>query len=565
MRRPSLWLAAILLGLVLAAILLGLACQVNAQTVSSGGGGSSQRIGLRVQAFGDSEDDFNAVNELNGSGLPAGSQFIEYNQAGVLAQANHFLGGRLNFDLSLGYGPAFYSAGPIKVIVTSGGNYSTPPTSAAVTGCGTTTLGTPIMNSGAVVSVPITAVTAACSTGSVVTFSGGVGTAATAYVISGHGGTFGSPGATTAQMLNYLPDMIAAPVDVVAMHGGTNDYGAGITVAQTEANLISIWTQLMASGKSVVYFSLLPRNTTGVAAQMNQLAALNRWARQWIAGEKALRTTNYGTIIFVDRAPECTDQTSTSGNFLATCSTDGLHEGVNAPWLLGYKLAQALSPLLGGAAFGQALSTSQLDTFDATNNLVGALAAPTFYNFGTNGTITAPCTGVVPAGWTLSRNSGTATGTICVGSQESTRTDLISGSREVVTQSLGSGGSAEQYSISNGFVAMGTLPVTAGTDAIYAEALVELSGIANMTQLQLQVSCYNNLGQSQDQTEPPNSGTLYGPAAGLQLLLRTPPIVCPAASTFVSVALQWTMNASGGAGSATATIKVSNMTLRKYL
>jgi hypothetical protein len=370
-------------------------------------------------------------------------------------------------------------------------------------------------------------------------------------------------------MVQFMRDACAAPVDVLVMHGGTNDNGAGISVAQTEANLVQIWTTLMGpacGGKTVVYFSLLPRNYAQGAAAYFQLAALTRWARQWIAGEQALRPSGYGNIIFIDREPECTDQTSAAGNFTSDCSADGLHEGVWGPWKLSWKLAQALKPMLGN--FGAYISTSQNDTYDATNNPTGALAMSPFYTM-TGGTVNSPCTGSVPSGWQIARYAGSATGTICAGSTESTRSDLISGSRYQITQSLGSGTSSEYFELQpNNNFTPATLGVTLGTDAVFSQVWVEISNVANVTSITLNTTCENGGGatvqESQDAIWPANSGTLYGPSTSLQFPLITPPIVCPVGTSYIGENLAWTFNASGGAASATMTMKLANFTTRKY-
>ncbi len=90
--------------------------------------GTLQRLGLRVQAFGDSEDNFNTANTLANSGLSG--QFIAYQSTGVLATANKFLGGQLNFDLSVGWPQSLYLGGLSKIFVVSGGAYSVAPTGA---------------------------------------------------------------------------------------------------------------------------------------------------------------------------------------------------------------------------------------------------------------------------------------------------------------------------------------------------------------------------------------------------------------------------------------------------
>ncbi len=182
----------------------------------------------------------------------------------------------------------------------------------------------------------------------------------------------------------------------------------------------------------------------------------------------------------------------------------------------------------------------------------------------------SPCSGTAPSGWQISRYSGSATGTICAGSTENPRSDLLSGSRYQITQSLGSGTNFEYFEVQpNNNFTPATLGVSLGTDAIYAEVALELSNVLNVTSITLNATCENNVGatvqEAQDAIYPANSGTQYGPSTAMELLMRTPPIVCPAGTSYIGLNIAWVLNASGGAASATMTMKLSNFTLRKYI
>ena len=85
-----------------------------------------------------------------------------------------------------------------------------------------------------------------------------------------------------------------------------------------------------------------------------------------------------------------------------------------------------------------------------------------------------------------------------------------------------------------------TMGAVAGVDRIYAEAYVTLSGVQNMSQIVLQLTCNgaSTLGIAADQSVPGNSGTLYGPSDTVPLVFRTPPIVCPTGTTGVLAQLQ---------------------------
>lgn len=412
-----------------------------------------QRPGIRAQAFGDSLSAYNAIYSVAG---PLGSNVSEtlYNDLGDLAWVARFSGRQITFDPTLGLGPVPYAGGVFSVVVTSPGNYSVAPTGATVSGCSNLVLGTPVMSGTGVASVPVIPanVTAVCNAapGAAVSFSGGTGTAATATAFAGFGGTFAVPGITTAQMLYFLPKTLAAPVDVIFMDGGTNDITFGVSLATTEANLQSMWQQIMATGKSVVFFGASPRGQGGIAnttaGQQLQIYSLNTWERNWIAGQQTKRPSGYGNIFFIDREQACQDNTSATGAYLAICSADQLHENSGGAQIIGYQAWKTLSGAFGLA--GQPLSSSRTDLYDATNNPGGALnpVADVWFT-GTGGTVTAPCAGTLSGGWTL--NPG-ATGTdTCVASIVSSRADLLSGNLQKFILTNGVGATTENYELIN--------------------------------------------------------------------------------------------------------------------
>lgn len=526
-----------------------------------------QRPGIRVQAFGDSEDNactsYANANTGYGTNVPVDL----YEGLCELVWANRLLGAQLNFDTTKGYGPAFYNQGPLKIVISSPGNYSVAPTGATLAGA---TLAAPVMSGSGVASIAITAATATCTTGAAVTLTGGTGTAATAYALCGTGGTISAVGATTTQMTNYVADAVAAPVDVIFMHGGTNDVATSVALSTIEANLTSIWQQIMASGKTVVYFSPAPRSQVSgfTATQQLVLYNLTQWARSYINGQSSKRPSNYGNILFIDREPECTDNTSSTGAWLAICSDDGLHLSEGGAYIMGYKLAQSFKPLIGN--FGQYFSTSLTDLYNASNNPGGILnGVEAFFTTG-GGTATSPCTGTVNGSWSLTRLSGSATGTPCAASIETSRPDGFSGNRQVITTSLGSGTSTEEFSLLS-TISTASLNVTPGVDNLQVTLYLEMSGMVNFNFLDVKAICqdsgFDSLAVTEDGGNPgdllPASTALYGPSASAPFTLKTPPIVCPVSTTQVSIEFLFGYNGSGGAASATGVLKMTNFSIRK--
>jgi hypothetical protein len=203
-------------------------------------------------------------------------------------------------------------------------------------------------------------------------------------------------------------------------------------------------------------------------------------------------------------------------------------------------------------------------------------AAGRSVGMGTAGTLTSAgsvtCSGTFPSGWALTRAAGSAAGTI-IGSIESGQwSDGTYGQRGVLSFSLGSGTTNESWTLSQPFNVMAQAGLTTadlGVTAIYPEFEIELSSVTNMT------VC---MGQFQDA-----NGKVYilvGPSAtgagahmpnssGECILLpgrwvmRGTKYLIPAAGVLptdfgkVNLNLNFGFDASGGAGSATAVVKVN--------
>ena len=200
---------------------------------------------------------------------------------------------------------------------------------------------------------------------------------------------------------------------------------------------------------------------------------------------------------------------------------------------------------------------------------------------GTGGTLTAATgitySGTLASGFTLLRGGGSASGTVTA-AQESPWSDGTPGQRQVLAFSLGGGTATESWILRpmyGAYAAYGIAASDLGNAGaqFYAEAEVELSGIAGLTVLNLcffdnVVGFYNYAGASLNTAGGGFAYRLVGAAADPvamppRLLLRTAPMVLPPNLGNANVSLNIGFDASGAVGSATATIKVNNFGLFK--
>lgn len=189
--------------------------------------------------------------------------------------------------------------------------------------------------------------------------------------------------------------------------------------------------------------------------------------------------------------------------------------------------------------------------------------------------------GNLATGWALTRHAGTAAGTV-TGAIENPWSDGQAGTRQSLEFSLGSGDNKELWSINiyNGaWPAIGLQSSDLGANAFYAECEVELSGIANMSSISLQglldrnvsaSTLWNEAGYVATQgtainlTMMASSGEMLPIPNGGKLYLRTQPMVLPSNMANVSLFLVMGFNASGGAGSATGTVKINWYACRRH-
>ena len=179
--------------------------------------------------------------------------------------------------------------------------------------------------------------------------------------------------------------------------------------------------------------------------------------------------------------------------------------------------------------------------------------------------------GALATGWGMTRTTGTASGTENFTIESPWTTGRL-GTRQVIAWSLGTGGTNEVWKLvtaNNANHYWSITPADLGVSKLQLEVEVELSGLANFNGVQayligdrfeaatggnLQGAGHHYLSSTGEQITWPNSG---------KLLLRTQPMVIPANNTTLQIQIVTTFDASGAANSATATLKINSLVLRR--
>jgi lysophospholipase L1-like esterase len=533
-------------------------------------------ISPRIQAFGDSRASYCGLN-VNQSNAGFANPARRYPSTSPIAWCNRFLRQRLNFDVTLGYAGQFQAV--YKVIVVSGGsNYSNAASVSFSGGSGSgAVFGTPVVVNGVIQSVAVTTPGTGFTSLPTLTVTDGTGSGANLLAVIGGTGTFGNAGETSTQCVNRLSDIVASPVDIVYVQIGTNDITNNVTAAATKANLKTIFDTLISAGKLVIYTPDQPRSywaalsAPQIVIARKQMYDVRRWVYDYALLANGVNTTNSRKIIIAEFDDFWADATSSTGDPQTIMTSDGLHWSQASAQCAGLRLARQLQPLLGIDSNNPPMTIiSQADVYDVTSNPKGVL------NFGwlmnaTSAAPTAPLTGLKAGNFNAFRVSGSATGTMAC-SIESTRTDGLSGNRQVITFSLGSGTNAEKFSFGITNSLLSTYNINVG-DTIVVECDIWLSGQANVNVLLLELNITNG-GTTVIQAYDGDTTRSVLPASGAYLALsgdstpmtfKTPPIVIPAGATNFTCYATIGLDASGGAGSATAVWKIGNFRIRKII
>lgn len=294
---------------------------------------------------------------------------------------------------------------------------------------------------------------------------------------------FSLPGDTTTSLLTRMAPIVAANCGSYVVMIGTNDLGTSVSQAQTQANISSIWSQLLATGRPVIAQPILPRTLTAASASMNELWSLNRWIKQQAGAIPGLyivdSTAAYGDPLSTTATPRV------GATIDYTYSYDGLHpKGVGA--------YAAFAPV---ATFFNQLytdpgppNTGNSDLY-ATANPSGNLLANGMMSFvGGTGTVSGKVTGSTPDGWTaFSADAGCTTCSYTGVASSSTLADGTPAA-QIVIAGTAAGGYATQVALAYNITTFGNFSVG---DKLQATCRVEVStGSAHVTAPSLQLS-YN--------------------------------------------------------------------------
>jgi len=353
---------------------------------------------------------------------------------------------------------------------------------------------------------------------------------------------YGVSGNTTADMLARTPAMLAAvaagsQAGTLMVLGGTNDRGAGISYAQSVANLTAIRDLALAAGKIVIFFNELPRGDAGntgnrlTATQLRDHLRL----RQWFVEQRSIPG-----VYVVDMWAQTADPTSATGDVLSALFKDALHENPTGAY---YMAVQALPLIQQLFAPIDLLPYTTADKYDATNFPTGCLndnpmmngTAGTINGTGGSGSLADSYSENAGPTWTRAYSKVTSNGKAF---------------QQIVLGGTGTtGGCAMRQVITAGNLAIG--------DKVYAVADVEIdANAANISQLALQLLDNNTVTAGDFRralsTEAfPNVGAIKG-------VMRTP------IYTLTSTTLQLQFEMKVLVAAVAATVRVGRIAVRKY-
>ncbi|MGB4101080.1 MAG: GDSL-type esterase/lipase family protein [Alphaproteobacteria bacterium] len=180
--------------------------------------------------------------------------------------------------------------------------------------------------------------------------------------------------------------------------------------------------------------------------------------------------------------------------------------------------------------------------------------------------------GNMPSGYTFGRQSGSATGTI-TSSIESPWSNGQTGQRWVLTFSLGSGTNGEIWYIKLPFKNLanwGILSGDLGTAYVEMEAEIEISGVANVNYLNVYGPSgsrfYSSFGPGTGGAGHAimnSAGEMMPIPIGGKMRIMSQPMLLPVTETTLSGTINIGFDASGAANSATVTVKINYIGMRR--
>lgn len=213
-------------------------------------------------------------------------------------------------------------------------------------------------------------------------------------------------GDTTSDMLSRVRDVIATGATWCIDFGFYNDL-SNLTTAQTIANKLAIYTQLLGAGMQVIACTETPLSGSGSkysAANNEQILAVNRWMRTFAQSTKGMVLADPYRLV-VDAANTATRGVALSGMI----DTDNVHIVGRGQYFLGKSIYNAVNALIPTQS---PLVSSAAETAVAGVNNYNAIDLAPWA--GSGGTVSAPASGTACGGITVELGSGA--GTTCVAS-----------------------------------------------------------------------------------------------------------------------------------------------------
>jgi lysophospholipase L1-like esterase len=241
-------------------------------------------------------------------------------------------------------------------------------------------------------------------------------------------GKWATSGNRIQNIIDQVPDIIAAGLDEVLLMIGTNDIAAsGSTFSGVVSGLKSIIDGFTAAGVRVTLPGILPR---GDAALTGQIRAANSWLQQYAAGKRLIRYIDTwpvllnSTISYPSSSPYGVDTTmynTTGGNYI--------HPSRKGSYALAKFIAAAMRDSRMPVRY-----EDPADLYSASNPYGNLITNPQMLvSSGRSGTVAGSnfngnTTGTVPDDWTLySPSTGVAASTTGVSRSSIDSTDTTPG------------------------------------------------------------------------------------------------------------------------------------------
>jgi hypothetical protein len=263
---------------------------------------------------------------------------------------------------------------------------------------------------------------------------------------------FGQSGDTTTGLLARIGAPVAANCGSYHVMIGVNDLNNTQTnpsIATVEANLTSIYTALLTTGRPVVLSTILPRNLTSNPLAVDMLWQVNQWIRS--------RAGTIAGLYVVDPAlfygdPQSLTATPVTGpTSIYNYSYDGLHPMAIGAFHAFTPVANLFGKLYPNTRYRLA---SASDVFSVTNPIGNLLSNGMMTFAGVTGTVGGKVSGVAPDGWSaFNADASCPICTYTAVSSPSTLSDGVTPAAKLTIAGTAQGGFATvvayQYALDN--------------------------------------------------------------------------------------------------------------------